>query len=446
MTCAAIGNELPNGVSILPCLKNLLDIEIEQSLLRHLATPLHAHPLSKHPPFGWHRQWLKLPKRQLCTMRILHTSDWHLGRYFHATPMDEDHDFILAQLAEIIAQEQPDLLIIAGDIFDRAVPPQSALTRFGRFIRDVTEDQKLAVVIIAGNHDSAAQIGMMGVLPAGGLSLVRGPIAADERPLIVHSPDGDVAVSALPFSYEFAARECFEDDAIGCPADVLGAQLKSARGHVPEGARWIVVAHAFVTGGSVSAGERPLSRVMGGIETVPIDLFEGAHYVALGHLHRPQKIGSDRIRYSGAPLAFGFDEEGDAKSVTLVDMAQDGSVDIRLVPLEPKRGVRTIRGKLVELLEAPDLCEDFTSVVLTDETPQIDPMRRIRAKYPNAVHLSYERERESTSEQLTAGRSALDDPVAVVSSFMSAVRNEGLSEAERSIVQQTIAGLNGDAT
>ena len=378
-------------------------------------------------------------------MRILHTSDWHLGRYFHAVSMEEDHDAILAQIAEIIERERPDLLIIAGDVFDRAVPSQSALARFARFIRKVTTDGSLAVVIIAGNHDSAAQIGMMGVLPTGGLSLVRGPIAADERPLIVHRADGDVAVSALPFSYEFAAREAFEDDAIGCPADVLGAQMRSARAHVPEGARWIVVAHAFVTGGFASAGERPLSRTMGGIETVPLDLFEGAHYVALGHLHRPQRVGSDRIRYSGAPLAFGFDEEGDGKSVTLVDLATDGSVSVRLVPLEPRRGVRTVRGKLAELLEAPEVCGDFTSVILTDESPQIDPMRRIREKYPNAVHLTYDRERASAGERLAAGRSGLDDPVAVVSGFMAAVRDEGLNEAEQTIVEETIAGLNGDA-
>jgi exonuclease SbcD len=379
-------------------------------------------------------------------MRILHTSDWHLGRYFHAVSMEEDHDAVLAQIGAIIECERPDLLIIAGDVFDRAVPPQSALARFASFIRKVTEDGRLAVVIIAGNHDSAAQIGMMGVLPTGGLSLVRGPIAADERPLIVHHPDGDVAVSALPFSYEFAAREAFQDEAISCPADVLGAQVRSARAHVPEGARWVIVAHAFVTGASVSAGERPLSRTVGGIETVPLDLFEGAHYVALGHLHRPQRVGSDRIRYSGAPLAFGFDEEGDGKSVTVVDLAADGAVSVRLTPLEPRRGVRTVRGRLAELLEAPEACEDFTSVILTDESPQIDPMRRIREKYPNAVHLTYERGRASAGERLTAGRSALNDPVAVVAGFMATVREEELSEAERGIVEETIAGLDGDAT
>jgi exonuclease SbcD len=374
-------------------------------------------------------------------MRILHTSDWHLGRYFHTVSMEEDHDAVLAQITAIIARERPDLLIIAGDVFDRAVPPQSALSRFGRFIREMTQDGTLAVAIIAGNHDSAAQIGMMGVFPTGGLSLVRGPIAADEPPLIVRRKDGDVAVSALPFSYEFAAREAFDDDGIGCPADVLGAQVKSARAHVPKGARWVIVAHAFVIGGSVSAGERPLSRLAGGIETVPTELFEGAHYVALGHLHRPQKVGSDRIRYSGAPLAFGFDEEGDTKSVTLVDMAPDGSVSIRLVPLEPKRAVRTIRGKLIELLEAPEICEDFTSVILTDETPQIDPMRRIRAKYPNAVHLAYERERAGASPQLNEDRPGFDDPAAVVSEFMTLVRDDGLSEAERAIVDQTLTDL-----
>lgn len=223
-------------------------------------------------------------------------------------PLDQDHDTVLAQVEQAAAEHHPDLLIIAGDIFDRATPPQSALTRFGDFIRRVTSGNEMAVVAIAGNHDSAAQIGMLGVLPSGGRSLVRGPIDREERPLVIPHKDGPVAVSALPFSYEFAARACFQDDSIDCPAQVLRAQVESARRYLPEGARWVIVAHAFVDGAKSSEGERPLSRVVGGIETVPASAFDGAHYVALGHLHRPQQVGAPHIRYSGAPLAFGLDE------------------------------------------------------------------------------------------------------------------------------------------
>ena len=371
-------------------------------------------------------------------MRILHTSDWHLGRQFHTVPLDEDHDFIFDQLFNIIEEREPDLLIIAGDIFDRAVPPQSALARFARFIQTVTKDGKLAVVAIAGNHDSAAQIGMMGVWPNGGRALVRGPLERDERPLIIPDKDGDVAVSALPFSYEFAARECFGSDDINCPEHVLRAQVESARSFVPEGARWVIVAHAFVTGASPSASERPLSRMVGGIETVPTEIFDGAHYVALGHLHRPQRVVVDHIRYSGAPLAFGFDEEGDQKSVTLVDLAADGSTSIELIPLQPKRRIRTVTGKLAELVAMPEVSEDFTSVILTDETPQIDPMKRIRAKFPNAVQLAYERQREEAEGRLHARSSALDDPKAVIGNFMSLVRQSGLTDAEQSIVDDLL--------
>jgi DNA repair protein SbcD/Mre11 len=371
-------------------------------------------------------------------MRILHTSDWHLGRQFHGLPLDEDHDAILDQVASAIADKSPDVLIIAGDIFDRTSPPQSALTRFGDFIRRVTSDSEMAVVAIAGNHDSAAQIGILGVLPSGGRALVRGPVDAEEKPLIIADGHGPVAISALPFCYEFAARACFADEGIACPADVLRAQVESARRHLPDGARWVVVAHAFVEGASSSEVERPLSRTVGGIETVPASAFDAAHYVALGHLHRPQKVGANHIRYSGAPLAFGLDEEGDEKSLTLIDLTADGSVAVELVPLKPLRNVRTVRGKLLELLQAPEVCHDFTGVILTDEAPQIDPMKRIREKYPNAVRLTYDRDRERLAADQAEREPALSDPKAIIADFMQFVRDEAPSDNEQALIDKVL--------
>lgn len=374
-------------------------------------------------------------------MRILHTSDWHLGRQFHGIALDDDHAAILSQVEAAIAAHRPDLLIIAGDIFDRPSPPQVALKRFGEFLTRISRDRNLAIAMIAGNHDSPAQIAMMGVLPTAGRNLVRGPIDRDNQPLLLSDKDGMVAVSALPFSYEFAAKACFEDAAIACPADVMRAQLEAARATVPEGARWIVIAHAFVAGAASSGGERSLSRAVGGIETVPAELFEGAHYVALGHLHRPQPAGADHIRYSGAPLAFGLDEAGDVKSLTLVDLADDGSVAVQLLPLAPLREVRTIRGRLSELIEAPVVCTDFTGVTLTDEVVQIDAMKRIRAVYPNAVQLNYSELRALGAVDRTEIDTALQDPKSVVGDFLGAVRQDGLSEAEAAIVDTALAGL-----
>lgn len=371
-------------------------------------------------------------------MRILHTSDWHLGRQFHGLSLDEDHDHILVQILAVIDDERPDVVIIAGDVFDRANPPQSAITRLSQFLTKVRAASDAAIVIIAGNHDSAAQIGAMGVLADGGAAIVRGPLDEDERPLVVSDAHGPVAISALPFAFEYAARLCFDDDGIGCPADVIRAQLASARKHVAEGMRWVVVAHAFVDGAATSESERPLTRMVGGIETVSAAAFEGAHYVALGHLHRPQPVGLDHIRYSGAPLAFGFDEEGQQKSVSLIDLAADGTVTVTEVPLRPLRQVRTIRGKLLELLAAAEVSNDIVRVVLTDDTPQIDPMKRIRAVYPNAVQLAYERNERPVELRLEEQRAAIDDPQTLSSAFLEFIRGEPLSDAEGQIVASAL--------
>jgi exonuclease SbcD len=207
---------------------------------------------------------------------------------------------------------------------------------------------------------------------------------------------------------------------------------------VPAGARWIVVAHSFVEGAASTESERSLSRTVGGIETISAEIFDGAHYVALGHLHRAQSVGASHIRYSGSPLAFGFDEEGQDKSLTLIDMGPDGSVVITSLPLKPRRQARTIRGKLEELVAAPVGSDDFIRVVLTDETPQIDPMKRIRVLYPNAVQLSYERAERTLEEKLGEGRAAIDDPETLVSDFIEFVRGEAPNEVDAELVNTLI--------
>ena len=367
-------------------------------------------------------------------MRILHTSDWHLGRQFHGVALEDDHDHVLIQILSMIDDHQPDVLIVAGDIFDRANPPQSALKRLSEFLTTVRATSSAAIVLIAGNHDSAAQIGALGVLATDGEAIVRGPLDEDERPLIISDADGPVAISALPFAFEYAARLCFENDEISCPADVIRAQVASSRKHVTDQMRWIVVAHAFVDGAATSESERPLMRTVGGIETVPAAAFEGAHYVALGHLHRPQSVGKDNIRYSGSPLAFGFDEEGQEKSVSLINLAADGAVEVKTLPIKPLRQVRAIRGRLQDLLAATEVSNDLIRVVLTDETPQIDPMKRVRMLYPNAVQLSYERSERPLEQRLADQTAAINDPHALATAFMDFVRGDPLSEAEGEIV------------
>ena len=206
-------------------------------------------------------------------------------------------------------------------------------------------------------------------------------------------------------------------------------------------ARWIVVAHGFVAGGGESDSERSLTRV-GGIETVPADVFEGAHYVALGHLHKPQDIEVDRIRYAGSPLAFGFDESDDEKSITLVDMSADGSLTTNVIPLKSVRSVRTLRGKLADLLEVPS-SNDFIKIVLTDEGQMIDAMKRVRQVFPNAAQLTYDRfEKAPETKSLDGFVPTLDDPLKVIASFLEHVRNQGPDKHENGLIEAVISDIH----
>jgi exonuclease SbcD len=380
-------------------------------------------------------------------VKLLHTADLHLGRQFFGISLADDHAAVLEQIRAAMETHRPDALIIAGDVFDRAAPPETAVRQFNAFIRAVADDTEAAIILIAGNHDSGERIEAMAMLADDTRTLVRGAVRNSEPPLVLEDANGPVAFSALPFSYEFAARACFENDDIKTPADVLAAQVDAARAEVPPGARWVVIAHAFVDGAAGTDSERPLTRALGGIETVPASVFAGADYVALGHLHRPQAVGADHIRYSGAPLAFGFDEEGQRKSMTLVELGPDGGVTTEEIPFAPPRRVRTLTGTLDELLgEAHAPSEDFIQVMLTDTHRRIDPMKRLRERFPNACALRYAALHEARASD--GGRTVTADvePIELVGAFLETTRETTLTNSERALIETELAklGAGGD--
>jgi len=375
-------------------------------------------------------------------MRILHTSDWHLGRQFHGQSLETDHAEILEQVFEAVRVNDPDVLIIAGDIYDRPSPPATAVRLFNTFVQKIYSESRTAIVLIAGNHDSGDRIASNAALADRNRVLIRGPLSAHEPPLIIDDEHGPVVFSALPFGNEFSARECFGDTKISNPADVLAAQISAARTHVPDNVRWVISAHAFVTNAHPSESERRLA--VGGVETVPASAFDGAHYVALGHLHSPQNAGSDHIRYSGSPLAFGFDEAENEKSMTLVELASDGSLSTEQLPFNPLRAVRTLKGSLAELVakaaESPS--DDFIEIVLTDKGALIDPMGRIRENYPHALKLTYERDEQGAQMKATGSTQAsLDDPMEVIHDFFAHVSGEGASTEELKIISESLTEL-----
>ncbi|WP_430511247.1 exonuclease SbcCD subunit D [Pannonibacter phragmitetus] len=372
-------------------------------------------------------------------MRILHTADLHLGRQFNGLSLEADHDAILGQILDALVSRDAEVLIIAGDIFDRAAPPAPAVRQFNTFLTQVASQTSAAVVMIAGNHDSGDRIAAMSLMTDTRRALIRGVISASEMPLVLQDAAGPVAFTGLPFAYEHAARECFGDETLQSPEDVLRAQTASARGNVPEGARWVAVAHAFVAGASNSESERPLTRV-GGIETVSTEVFKGAHYVALGHLHRPQEVGAAHIRYSGSPLAFGFDEADCAKSMSLVELDAAGQATIEEIPFTPLRRVRVLKGTHAELLQAPP-SSDFIKAVLTDEAPVIDGMKRLREVFPNACELVYERHQRAPEMKSASYTVAAADPVTVMGDFLEQVRGNRLSETELKVLGTALERL-----
>lgn len=374
-------------------------------------------------------------------MRILHTADLHLGRQFNGISLETDHAAVLDQIVSAITSNNVDVLVIAGDIFDRAAPPTSAVRQFNGFLARVASETTAAVVMIAGNHDSGDRIAAMAIMTDTRRALIRGAISADEKPLILTDAYGPVAFTGLPFAYEYAARECFADEALHTPEDVLAAQVSCARRNIPDGARWVVISHAFIAGASSSEGERPLTRV-GGVETVSSAVFEGAHYVALGHLHRPQSVGASHVRYSGSPLAFGFDETDSEKSMSLVEVDAAGRTTIEIIPFEPIRRVRVARGRHAELL-LTERSDDFIKVVLTDDIPVIDGMKRIRDVFPNACELVYERNERAPEVKSLAGRAmAIASPFEVIGDFLEHVRDERVAENELAVLASALGRLS----
>ncbi len=249
----------------------------------------------------------------------------------------------------------------------------------------------------------------------------------------------------MPFAGPFAARAHFGDDRIQTPEDVLRRQVEEARERVPAGARWVIAAHTFVQGGKATQSERALDMI-GTIETAPSAVFDGAHYVALGHLHRAQSVGAPHIRYAGSLMRYGFDEVDVEKSMTLVDLAADGIFDIQAIPLAAPRTLRVVEGLFDDIRKAGPSgnADDFVKVRLLDRTPIHDAMAALRTIYPNAVQIEWAGRPDLntlTGEPMEQVRGR--DPVDVFAAFFENVTGDKLEPAPRQAVAEVVAGLLG---
>src|SRR3954452_15519864 len=376
-------------------------------------------------------------------MRLLHTSDWHIGRSLHGTDLLAEQEAVLSGLARIVTEESVDAVLVAGDVYDRAVPSADATAVLSRVVARIRR-AGAEVVPTPGNHDSARRLGTFSELLAAGGLHVRAETAKLDEPVLLADEHGEVAVYGLPFLEPEVARHELGLRGRSHEA-VVGAAMERVRSDLflRPGTRSVVLAHAFVGGGVASDSERDIC--VGGVDLVPSSVFDGVDYVALGHLHRPQTL-TPRLRYSGSPLAYSFGEAGQQKQAWLVDLDRDGLGEVRAVPLPAPRGLTILTGTLAELLEEPAHAAaegHFVSAGLTDEARPGDPMRRLQIRFPHCVHLEWsgtgaEPDGRSYQERLR-GRSEVD----VAAEFVSHVRQGvGPSSAERELLARALGAAD----
>jgi exonuclease SbcD len=321
-------------------------------------------------------------------MRLIHTADWHLGRILHGVHLTEDQAHVLDQFVTLVHDSQVDAVLIAGDVYDRAVPPPEAVALLDESLARLVRGLQVPVLIIAGNHDSPTRLAFASRLLEGqGLHVV-GALPSTPRCIVIRDRHGPVYFYALPYAEPAVVRASLENPALHDHAMSMQALLTHVRAAHPDGARAVLMTHAFVLGGEESESERPLS--VGGAGTVPATCFAGFHYVALGHLHRPQSVGEAPIHYAGSLLQYSFAEANHTKSVSLVDIDAHGRCTVERIPLTPRREVRCLTGTLAEILAGPQASEsrdDYLMVTLLDREPILDAMGKLRTVYPNVLHL-----------------------------------------------------------
>lgn len=330
-------------------------------------------------------------------MKIFHMGDWHIGKLVNGYYMTEDQGFLLEQIFQSIKEEKPDVLIIAGDIYDRSVPPIHAIELMNKSLRKIIVELKTPVIAIAGNHDSNERIGFGSeILKSSGLYL-KGTLTPETEKITLKDEYGEVDFYPIPYVDPVIVREFFEDKTIKNHDDAMGKIMESIKKDLDPTKRNIAIAHGYITGFgkegfehlTESESEKPLS--IGGSEYVSIEHFKEFHYTALGHLHGPQKVGSNKARYSGSLMKYSFSEVNQNKGITIVKMDKDGEVTIEFKPLKPLRDFRIIKGNLEDLITKNNQeslnYEDYIKAELEDVGELIDPMAKLRAVYPNVMEL-----------------------------------------------------------
>ncbi|WP_100011508.1 exonuclease SbcCD subunit D [Lentibacillus sediminis] len=378
-------------------------------------------------------------------MKFFHTADWHLGKLVQGVYMTEDQRFILDQFIKAVEEEQPDAVVIAGDLYDRAVPPTEAVHLLDEVLDKIINQLNTPVLAIAGNHDSPSRLHFGSRLMGQNGFHIIGNFSKEMNPVILHDQYGEVHFHLVPYCDPSVVRAIFADEEIRSHQDAARKIIDEIKQTMDPEARHVFVGHSFATPSgeeeeNTSDSERPLS--IGGAEHVDAHLYKAFHYTALGHLHQAHYVLDETIRYAGSILKYSISEEHHRKGFNIVEMDADGKVSVEKQELTPVRDIRTVEATIDELMVYP-VNEDYVFVRLMDEAPVLSPMEKIRSVFPNAMHV----ERNHAFNPAIAGnetrsenRSSMSD-LELFRAFYKEVKGSEVSEESEAIFNEVLEEL-----
>ncbi|WP_293833527.1 exonuclease SbcCD subunit D [uncultured Phascolarctobacterium sp.] len=378
-------------------------------------------------------------------MKLMHLSDLHLGKRLNEFSLLEDQCFILQQLVELVRSEQPDCVLLAGDIYDKPVPPAEAVTLFDDFLNKLA--QLTTVCVTSGNHDSAERLAFGAQLMREGGVHFCGLYTGEPQCVTLQDAYGSVHIYLLPFLKPAHVRHCLtpeEAEQVTTYHEALRCAVE--RLHINAAERNVLVAHQFVTGAQTAGSE---AVNVGGVDNIGAEVFAAFDYTALGHIHKAQNVGSERVRYSGTPLKYSFAEWQQEKSVTLVELGEKGRVSVTALPLAPLRDLRKLRGSYEELMskdfydelpkDSDGLLRDFYHLTLTDEEDVPDAVQKLRSVYKNLLQLEYDNKRTRTDNAIEGAERVVEkSPLELMEEFYQLQNNQALSEKQRAYLQSLL--------
>ncbi len=376
-------------------------------------------------------------------MKLIHLSDLHIGKRVNEFTMAEDQKYILNQILEIIGREQPDCVVIAGDVYDKSIPSAEAVQILDDFLTRLA-GRKIPTAMISGNHDSPERLSFGAQLMKESGIYVSPVYDGQVQSIGFADEYGEVRVYLLPFLKPATVRHVYEEETVESYQDAV----ETAISHLPldTSCRNVLVAHQFAAGASRCESEE---MSVGGIDQVDVSVFDDFDYVALGHIHSPQSAGRPAVRYCGTPLKYSFSEAGQQKSVSVVELFEKGRVEIREVPLTPLRDMRKIRGTYLELTARSFYqgtnTEDYIQAILTDEEDIPDGMQKLRIIYPNLMRLEYDNRRTRENRQIQQAADAEEKSEAeLFSQLYELQNNQPLDEEQKQFLEAVIRQVKGE--